>query len=405
MNQIIGKLIKDRPVHIWGAGFSGLVLAYYLQKAGYQVSLFEKSSQAGGKIGTKKTEYGPVELAANAIYLSPDALELIDELGLTPKASTLKLKRHLYIDGKYSSPLSFHLITRLFLGWRKKVPQKPEMSVEDYLLPFLGKKLMDHLVSPSLGGIYASEARDLDMESLFPEEFASRTYGDFLLAIKKRLKKNRHMRIKGTASFEGGMQVLIDALTEKLKNSIHLNYQGEFKLEDNTIICTDAITASELLKGTEYSSVLKKINYTKLSTTTIYLKEKISSLKSSFGVLIPRDQGLHSIGILSNKDIFPFNYGEYSSYTFISPEIDEPLNKIKTDLQRLAPEIKPEDFLFAQTQVYPQALPVYNKNRKDAIRELHQIADKNPGVVLFGNYVAGISLREMITAAKNFSLN
>jgi phytoene dehydrogenase-like protein len=39
MNQIIGNLIKGKPVHIWGAGVSGLVLAYYLQKAGHQVSL------------------------------------------------------------------------------------------------------------------------------------------------------------------------------------------------------------------------------------------------------------------------------------------------------------------------------------------------------------------------------
>jgi oxygen-dependent protoporphyrinogen oxidase len=400
MNQIIGKLIKGKPVHIWGAGVSGLVLAYYLQKAGYQVSVFEKSSRVGGKIGTKKTKYGPVELAANAIFLS-----LIDELGLTPKVSALKLKRHLYLNKKFTSPLSFKLITRLLLGFGKKVPQKEDLNVEEYLLPFLGKDLVDHLVSPSLGGVYASEAKELDMESLFPEEFSSRTYGDFLLGIKKRLKKNRHMRIKGSVSFEGGMQIFIDALAAKLKDVTHLNYQSDFKLQDNTILCTDAITASELLKGTDFSPALKKISYTKLSSTTVYLKEKISSLQSSFGVLIPRDQGLHTIGILSNKDIFPFNYGEYSSYTFISPEVDDPLSKIKTDLQQLAPEIKPEDFLFSETNVYPQALPLYNKNRKYAVRELHQIADKNTGIVLFGNYVAGISLREMITAAKNFSLN
>ncbi len=403
MNQIIGTLIKDKPVHIWGAGVSGLVLAYYLKKVGYKVSVYEKSDRAGGKIGTKKTPYGPVEQAANALFLSPDALELLDELKLSPISSALKLKRHLYINGKYTSPLSLKLITKLLMGWNKKIPKLASPTVEEFLLPFLGQGLIDHLVSPSLGGIYASEARELDMESLFPEEIHAKTYGEFLLNIKKRLKKNRGMRIKGSVSFEGGMQRFIDALTENLKENIQLNYSSPFILQENTIICTDATAASELLSGTNYSHELKKITYKKLSTTTVYLKEKIQSLKESFGVLIPRDQKINSIGILSNKDIFPFNYQEYSSYTFISPEIDELKEKIISDLSIMAPEIKPSDFIFAESKLYPQALPLYNKDRREAVNSLHELAKNQAGLVLFGNYVAGISLREMITAAKNFS--
>ncbi len=403
MNQIIGKLIKDKPVHLWGAGISGLVLAYYLKKAGFQVSLFEKSSQTGGKIGTKQTAYGPIETAANALFLSPDALELIDELKLTPKSSALKLKRHLYLNGKFCSPLSFKLMARVILGWRKKIPPQEHPTVEDFLLPFFGRDLIDHLVSPSLGGIYATEARGLDMESLFPEEFKAKTYGEFLLNIKKRLQKNRGMRLKGSVSFEGGMQKLIDALTDSLKENIHLNYHEPFRIQDNTILCTDALVASELLSGTDFSNPLKKIQYAPLSTTTIYLRKKIKKLENSFGVLIPRDQGLHSIGILSNKDIFPFNYKDLSSYTFISPEIHDLEGKILSDLELLAPEIKQSDRVLVETKLWPAALPIYNKKRKLAVNELHQIADKQAGVILFGNYVAGISLREMITAAKNFA--
>lgn len=404
MNQIIGKLIKNKPVHIWGAGVSGLVLAYYLKKAGYKVSLYEKSDRPGGKIGTKKTPYGPIELAANAIYLSPDALELLDELNLLPKTSSPKLKRYLYINGKYSTPLSFKLLIKLLLGWRKKIPAFDAPTVEDFFLPLLGQKLIDHLVSPALGGIYASEARGLDMKSLFPEDYPAKTYGEFFLNIKKRLKKNRQMRLKGSASFEGGMQTLIDGLTNELKDCLHLNYQGDFVRIDNTIICTDAMTASEILKGTDYGRELKRITYKKLSSTTIYLKKKIDALKNSFGVLIPRDQKLHTIGILSNSDIFPFNYQDHPSYTFISPEIDEIKEKVISDLQQLAPEIKSEDFIYAETKLYPEALPLYNKERREAIENLHLLARQDEGLILFGNYVAGISLREMITAAKNFSI-
>ena len=75
-----GHFASGRDVHIIGAGVSGLLMAYYLKKAGHNVTVFEKE-RVGGKIQTKHTEAGPAEKAANAIYTSPEALELIAELG------------------------------------------------------------------------------------------------------------------------------------------------------------------------------------------------------------------------------------------------------------------------------------------------------------------------------------
>ncbi len=404
MNQIIGKLIKGKPVHIWGAGVSGLILGYYLKKAGHRVYLYEKENRVGGKIGTTLTEFGPIENGANALFLSPDALELLDELKLAPLPSALKLKRHLFINGKFTSPLSLSLILKIIFGRNKKTPQLSNPTVEDYLLPLLGQELIDHLVSPSLGGIYATEARGLDMQSLFPEEFSAKTYGEFIKRIRLRLKKNRGMRISGSVSFKGGMQIFINALSDSLKDEIKLNYNEPFHLQENTVITADAITAGELLKETPFASHLKSIQYAKLSTTTLFLKEKIAPLKQSFGVLIPRDQKIHSIGVLSNKDIFSANYSQYPSYTFITPEVDDLNAKIMSDLQVLAPNIKKSDFLFMESKLYPAALPVYNKERREAIESMHELSQTNSNIILFGNYVAGISLREMITAAKNFSL-
>jgi hypothetical protein len=38
-------------------------------------------------------------------------------------------------------------------------------------------------------------------------------------------------------------------------------------------------------------------------------------------------------------------------------------------------------------------------------KKLHQLARKEENLAIFGNYAAGISLREMISAAKNFANN
>src|SRR5256885_543268 len=54
-------------ITVVGAGFSGLVTAYYLVKSGARVRVIEKSSRVGGLLQTIKTEYGLVETAANGI--------------------------------------------------------------------------------------------------------------------------------------------------------------------------------------------------------------------------------------------------------------------------------------------------------------------------------------------------
>ncbi len=55
-----GNFAKGREVHVIGAGVSGLLIAYYLKKAGHKVTVFEKD-RAGGKIQTKLTEAGLAE--------------------------------------------------------------------------------------------------------------------------------------------------------------------------------------------------------------------------------------------------------------------------------------------------------------------------------------------------------
>lgn len=410
MNQVIGSLIPNRPVHIWGAGFSGLVLAYYLKKAGYEVTLYEKSERVGGKIGTQQSIYGTIEIGANALYLSADALELVDELKIEPLPSSPRIRRFIFQNKKFKSPISLRLIFRLILGWFRPTPIRTDrLTVEDFFLPLLGQKLVDQLLSPALSGIYASEAKYLDFESLFPEEFAvyPQTYGQFIKLVKQRSQKTIGMRVKGSVSFQGGMQILINALENLLKGNIKLNYQGEFLMRENTILTTDARTAGEILesKFPEVSGKLKKIEYKKLSTTTIFMHNRIPELENSFGVLIPRDQKLHCLGVLHNSAIFPSNYQAHASYTFISPEIDDLKTKIISDLQVLAPKIKQTDFILAETKLWPVALPVYNLARKNAVNELHKLTKESPGLILFGNYAAGISLREMITAAKKFSIS
>ena len=128
-----------KPINIVGGGFSGLVMAYFLQKEGFKFTLFENES-LGGKLQTIKTEYGLVEYAANAIYSNHDVDELIKDLNLNPVYAKSKLKKWLW-RGLPSSPLTFFQIVKILPKVFSKIPNRNfrDLSIYDFFSPLLGK--------------------------------------------------------------------------------------------------------------------------------------------------------------------------------------------------------------------------------------------------------------------------
>lgn len=408
MKRVIGKIDPaDKHVNIYGAGFSGLVLGYYLKSEGYKITIHEKSNKVGGKIHTKKVGGGLIEKGANALYLNADGLELLKELKLEPLPATRKLKRLLMVNGKPKRPFQMGLLSKLGINVRKKPPLITDgLTVAEFFRPLLGQEKVDRFISPVLSGIYAAPSENLHFRSVFHQvgkkaQFES--YFDFIRHMIRTQKSEPKLEVSGSVSFEGGMQTLINRLADVLKHDIKLNTK-DFKLKANTIICTDAMTASELLSELrpEMSRELNRIRYTELSSVTVFLKREIRPLSKAFGVLIPQGTGYHAFGILNNKAIFPANNENLLSYTLIGrKKLSE--EEIVSDLRQLFPEIGKEDIDHVENNHWDKALPLYDLQRYLAVKKLHQIANKEKNLAIFGNYVAGISLREMISAARAFA--
>ena len=68
-------------IAIIGAGFSGLTLAWALQKRNIQVDVFEAAEKAGGLLATENSPM-LVESAANALLASKDVEYLFSDLKL-----------------------------------------------------------------------------------------------------------------------------------------------------------------------------------------------------------------------------------------------------------------------------------------------------------------------------------
>lgn len=405
MKGIIGRIDpSDRRVSVWGAGISGLLIGHYLKKAGFSVTVFENSSQLGGKIQSKLVNGAVVEKAANALFLNADGFDLIQELGLEILTPPKKLDRYIFNEGRPRSPFSLGLLKQIF-NLLKKPPQITEgISVADFFLPFLGEEKIRTLLSPALSGIYSTDANTLHFLSLFPEAKDSRSFSSYWAFFRhiKNKRKGRPTPKKGSVGFRGGMQTLAHALAEGL--DVRLSSKDRINFRENNIICTEAFSAADLIQSYrgDVSEELRRIRYLPVSTVNVFLKHEIKKLRRAFGVLIPSFERFKAIGVLNNRAIFSENYPNTISYTLISPQETSDADVLE-DLKRLDSSIDFSDILNIDRTDWKYGLPHYDLNRYLSIKKLHALTQGEQRLAIFGNYVQGISLREMISEAKRFS--
>ncbi|MEX1100104.1 MAG: FAD-dependent oxidoreductase [Bacteriovoracaceae bacterium] len=405
----IGELGLSKNVHIAGAGISGLLMAYYLKKAGYQVTIFEKNARPGGKIQTVKTPAGIAEKAANAIFTNEDVIELLQELRLPFLSPQKKLKKKIWRNGKARSfPLAPWELPILLAGLFKKVPKDLDsLSVYDFFCPLLGKKASYEVLSAVFGGIYATDAKTLHFKSVFKNEIRAATYFGFIKELIKTRKERTHRPT--SISFEGGMHTFIDALSEELKDNFIYEKKTALSQGVNTIICADALDAPEILESIHPNAAkeLKRVDYQALSTATYISDRQAKPLENSFGILFSPKSGFKSSGILNNSAIFQHRTQgtDRHSHTFISQDPNFGKESALEDLNRLDSKADWPSSLQAESQTdWERGIPIYDQKRRQIVKKLrsmfHGVA---PGLVLFGNYVDGISIREMTSMAKDFA--
>lgn len=405
MKGIIGRIDpREKKVSVWGAGISGLLIAHYLQRAGFNVTVFETSSSIGGKIQSKIVNGAVVEKAANALFLNADGYELLKEIGLEILRPPKKLDRFIFKEGKPRSPFSIGLLKRLF-HLRRRPPQITEgLTVADFFSPLLGEDKVRDLLSPALSGVYATDAGTLHFLSLFPEVQGVRSFPSYWAFFKhiKNSRKSNPTPVRGSVGFRGGMQTLVQELAKGL--DVRLSTKDRINFRENNVICTEAFSAAEILQNhrSDMSTELRRIRYIPISTVNVFLKHEISRLRRAFGVLIPSFEDFKAIGVLNNRAIFSENYPNTISYTLISPQ-ESSDEEVLRDLKRLDPELEFSDILNIERTDWKQGLPLYDLNRYLTIKKLHGLAESEQRLAIFGNYVQGISLREMISEAKNFA--
>lgn len=185
-------------VVIAGAGLTGLVAAHQLRRGlgpGARIIVADPADRVGGKLRTVDVDGGPIEVGAEA-YLGfrQDATDFFTELGLADElvepsglpsmifaADELRSMPRTTVMGVPATSEGLHGLLSEATCTRIDAEADPQSTApmhwvqgDDVNLGQLvesrfGEEVVDHLVSPLLGGVYSSSAWDLGLRATVPQ--------------------------------------------------------------------------------------------------------------------------------------------------------------------------------------------------------------------------------------------
>lgn len=304
-------------IAVLGGGISGLAAAYHLGRCGHEVVVFEARLRPGGNIRTEEVDGCRVEWGPNGFLDNePATLELVAELGLEGRlvrARDTAARRFVYRAGRLREiprkPPHFLTSDLLPLGARLRALLEPftprpepnhDESVHDFARRHLGRGVAEVLVDAMVTGVFAGDPRRLSLKSAFPKLHALEAEHRSLLLGAK----GRGFGPPGTlTSFDHGLQVLVDALAERLevRTSAELTALPEGY---DRVVCTLPAPRAAGLLPPELGELVRRIPTAPVAVVALVVDQPVD-VPDAFGFLVPRGQGLRILGTLYDSSIFP----------------------------------------------------------------------------------------------------
>jgi oxygen-dependent protoporphyrinogen oxidase len=234
-------------VVIVGGGVSGLVTALRLrQRLGpsARLTVLEQSSALGGKLRTADLDGVPTDVGAEAFVVrNPSAVRLVEELGLSivhPTAasatiraggSTVGLPRRTFLGVPAGADAVRDVLSPDGVARVAAESSLPPLSLADgedasvgeLLASRMGREVVDHLVEPLLGGVYAGRADRLGLRATMPALVAAlNSTGSLTAAASSLAPAPGAPRRPVFGALRGGMRELVTALAERSAAEIRL---------------------------------------------------------------------------------------------------------------------------------------------------------------------------------------
>ena len=421
----------EREVTVVGAGVSGLLAAYALDRKGYRVTLFEEKAHAGGLIQTMRTRYGIAEAAAHSLLATPGVVRFCEELGVELAEIRRDSRARFIVRG--GRPRKFPLTVGETIGaarraaFARAVNHLEEQDLDAWGRRHVGDGAVDYLLSPFVQGIYGVRPADLGVVAAFPE--LTLAPGSTLLATMLGKAFRRHPEDAGAKKGGPkqrrrmvaplrGMGDVTGRLQQRLTESLGERFRrGEVVTEvpdaPNVVLATPAYVTARLLgaKAPRLSAALEGVRYTPIVSVTAFVpKATFTRPVKGVGVLVPPREGRKSLGILFNSSAFEgrvFDESRYASFTILfggtsqpgwveAPD-DEIARAVSEELEGLLGiRGEPAELVINR---WRRAIPQYSTSLPAVWSAARETWCAEPGRVLFGNYTGQVSLRGMIESA------
>jgi oxygen-dependent protoporphyrinogen oxidase len=227
-----------RHVVVVGGGVSGLAAAWFLRRQGpsdLRVTVLEQSDRPGGKLRGGELAGVPVDQGAEALLLRrPEAADLCAAVGLElepamtsaaavwsrgsmrplPDGTVMGVPGDLRALAA-SGLLTSREMSRIPLdAWLPRPRLRDDVAVGRYVRARLGAAVVDRLVEPLLGGVYAGRADELSLEATLPQVAAYARRHRSLLAAVRAARAERDGSPAGPVfgAPRGGVARLVPAL-------------------------------------------------------------------------------------------------------------------------------------------------------------------------------------------------
>ena len=477
-----------KRVAIIGAGIAGLSAAHRLLELSaesnepLEVLIFEAGSRLGGIIDTRERDGFLLERGPDSfITEKPEALELAERLGLESNLlpTNKEHRRSFIVRGNRLIPVpdGFQLIAPAqfwpfinseIMSWSGKARMALDLvlprlatngatdeSLAQFIRRRLGREALERVAQPMVGGIYTADPEKLSLQATmprFPE--MERKHRSIIRALRKENVGVGHVSAASSedqsptqgvryslfASFDRGMQVLVDRLAAKLANiGIALrtrvtgvdfdraSMQWQVRSEHGPAILVDAVciavpayAAASLLAETDVllSAGLNHIPYESTATINLaYRRADIPHPLDGFGFVVPFIEKRSLIACTFSSMKFAGRAPEGCALlrAFVGGglqpeliELDEAemLARVRADLRDLLRiESAP---LFSEISKWRKSMPQYEIGHIGLVNRIAERVAALPGLALAGNAFTGVGIPDCIrsgAAAANSVFN
>ena len=454
---------SPRKVVVVGAGIAGLSAAARLRERGIEVTVLEASPSIGGKLALGEVAGIPVDVGAESILnRRPEGTELARRAGLADR-----LVHPATISANLWSRGVMRAMPRTVMGVPTDARALAESGVIskaglaraalDAVLPAtrlegqdvsvgwlveerFGKEVVDRLVEPLLGGVYAGHARELSARAAVPQVVALLDRDKSMLKAAAGSQATTLADVPVFAGLVGGVGQLpvavatsagIDVRTSSTVRDLVRRDGGGWSLvvgsahepelveADAVVLATPAGATSRLLADVVPAAAMElaRIEYASVAVLTLAFRRRDFPETTGSGFLVPpvdkRDikaatysfakwDWVREVGIGTDNGedllVMRCSVGRHREEQVLQATDEELVQTALEELcEAIGLSVRPVDW---QVQRWGGGLPQYAVGHVEIVRHIRSAVATEPGLAVCGAAYDGLGIPACIASAE-----